>query len=371
MNIILITILFTRSFSLLFYFLSDRGSSSLWNNWFLNTFDHYQLGFLLLAASYFILNRKGYFLRAFGLGLIIDEANQVLNVLTLNAIPYQYNSPLDWLLTCFFLLIFFLLSVYKKKNTLGKIEYFKEGNITYQVSGRGRPVIFLHGYGLSPLSTRPIIQALSNNFLVIAPYLLNGWRASNVIDPSFFNKSVDYLAKFIDSLNEPKPIIIGASMSGFPATRLALKYPNKISGLVILNGLALPPGKETWQLVIDLLREFTKNFFTKNGPRLIGSMITDFLINVVFHPLALINQATYLTKVDTEQQLPQLNVKTLILWGKDDNILPPKIGERLNKLIKNSRFEIVEGNHTWSLFYPEVFADEIVSFSNSLIKRSS
>ncbi len=87
------------------YYASDSGKTALWDNWFLNTFDKYQLGFLLIVLSYFFQNTRS-LLFAIGTGLLLAEANQIFNVFSFGIVPYEFQSMLDWLCTLIASLIF-------------------------------------------------------------------------------------------------------------------------------------------------------------------------------------------------------------------------------------------------------------------------
>lgn len=98
-KIVIITTITARFSQLLLFYFSNGGKTSLWNNWFLNTFDHYQLGILLLIFSIFIKNSYKIIVMGIGIGLIIDETNSILNLISLGKIPYSFNSFSDLLMT--------------------------------------------------------------------------------------------------------------------------------------------------------------------------------------------------------------------------------------------------------------------------------
>lgn len=104
-----ITTIITRVLGLSFYYLSDYGKTSLWNNWFFNTFDHYQLGILILVVSHRTRSKLKHLLIGVGLGLLIDEAGQLVNIISLNKVTVEYNSITDWTMLLSSLFIFLLL----------------------------------------------------------------------------------------------------------------------------------------------------------------------------------------------------------------------------------------------------------------------
>ena len=52
---------------------------------------------------------------------------------------------------------------------------------------------------------------------------------------------------------------------------------------------------------------------------------------------------------DFTQKFAELQSKTLIFWGKNDEALPLYLGEKMKDLIKNSRFFAMQGNHFFFL----------------------
>jgi len=247
-------------------------------------------------------------------------------------------------------------------NIVGKKEFFQEGGFYYQISGHGKPLIFLHGYGVSPLSFAPIIRELSKKFLVIAPYMSSGWKKTNQEKILGFDGLVDLLAKLVDHLKFDKPLIVGYSMGSLPAIKFAIKYPKKTSSLVIADGLSIYPAKKLWQLAKDVLIELTKALFTLKGLKPVLSVYTDFVLNVLLHPLVVINQTRECLKAIPLGQLSSLSKETLILWGREDKILPIGLGQKLRKLLKNSTLKTVNDDHIWGLKNPKAFSQEIVDF---------
>lgn len=67
-----ITFLTSRSFQILFFRLTNQGQDNLYNNWFVNKFDHWQIGLMLIFISIFNSKYKLQLL-AIGLGLFIED----------------------------------------------------------------------------------------------------------------------------------------------------------------------------------------------------------------------------------------------------------------------------------------------------------
>jgi len=109
------------------------------------------------------------------------------------------------------------------------------------VGGKGQPLILLHGFDSSFLEFRRIYQSLKRNFQVIVPDLLGfGFSprfATNEYNPS---KIISYLIDILESLQITNNLkIIGASMGGATALRLAFEIPDSIEKIILLSPAGL------------------------------------------------------------------------------------------------------------------------------------
>ena len=257
---------------------------------------------------------------------------------------------------------------------IGKIrkkEFFPSGGFYYRVSGHGKPqpLLFLHGLGGSPYSFKAVIELLSRKFFVVAPYMSAKWEKYKIRDFSDSNFEIlaDFLARLIDELKIEKPIVVGYSMGGLLAVKLAVKYPEKIKGLVIVDGLVITPNKTLWQLARLFFGKTTKRIFTVKGFKTFIGKYLDFMKNISFHPLVFINQAIYCSKADEECRICNLDTRTLILWGDKDKLLPLELALKMKNIIKNSELEKVEGgDHLWGISNPEILFEKVAKFSEDL-----
>jgi len=109
------------------------------------------------------------------------------------------------------------------------------------IGGEGQPILLLHGFDSSFLEFRRIYKSLKRNFQVIIPDLLGfGFTprcASNEYNPS---KIILYLINILEALKIRNNLkIIGASMGGSTALKLASKIPNSIDKIILLSPAGL------------------------------------------------------------------------------------------------------------------------------------
>jgi len=109
------------------------------------------------------------------------------------------------------------------------------------MGGKGPPILLLHGFDSSFLEFRRIYQSLTRNFQVIIPDLLGfGFSprcATNEYNPS---KIISYLIDLLKTLQITKNLkIIGASMGGSTALKLAFEIPDSIEKIILLSPAGL------------------------------------------------------------------------------------------------------------------------------------
>ncbi|MBO8217450.1 alpha/beta fold hydrolase [Prochlorococcus marinus] len=109
------------------------------------------------------------------------------------------------------------------------------------MGGKGQPIILLHGFDSSFLEFRRIYQSLKKNFQVIVPDLLGfGFSprcATNEYNPS---KIISFLIDLLKTLQITKNIkVIGASMGGSAALKLAFEITDSIDKIILLSPAGL------------------------------------------------------------------------------------------------------------------------------------
>lgn len=115
--------------------------------------------------------------------------------------------------------------------------------------GQGFPVLCLHGHPGSKQCMRVFTDFLAQDFLTLAPDL-RGYGHSQV--RSAFTMS-DHLADIVACLDRQKIrrcLVLGWSLGGILALEMALRYPQRVSGLILVATAAFPRSNHppiSWQ----------------------------------------------------------------------------------------------------------------------------
>lgn len=105
----------------------------------------------------------------------------------------------------------------------------------YEIKGEGQPVIVLHGgFGNTELFM-PNVSELENNYKIIRVDLQGHGRTADIDRPISSHSMANDVAALIQQLNLGKTNIIGYSMGGSVALRLAIQHPELLNKVVIIS----------------------------------------------------------------------------------------------------------------------------------------
>ena len=109
------------------------------------------------------------------------------------------------------------------------------------IGGKGQPILLLHGFDSSFLEFRRIYQSLKRNFQVIIPDLLGfGFSPRCAVNEYNPSKIISYLVDLLKTLKIKENLkIIGASMGGSTALKLAFEIPNSVDKIILLSPAGL------------------------------------------------------------------------------------------------------------------------------------
>jgi pimeloyl-ACP methyl ester carboxylesterase len=106
--------------------------------------------------------------------------------------------------------------------------------IHYVEAGQGKAVLLIHGLGASTFSFRHTIPELAQRYRVIALDLKGfGYSARPQSDYSLTAQAA-LVRQVMDRLGVERAAVVGHSMGGAVAMRLALGYPERVSRLVLV-----------------------------------------------------------------------------------------------------------------------------------------
>lgn len=111
------------------------------------------------------------------------------------------------------------------------------GHITMEVEtlGAGKPIVLLHGLGLTHTIWQNIAGLYKEQAQFILPDLRGHGGSELGAGDGTIEQYADDLLELLDKLNLGKVVLGGHSMGGYVALAFADKYPERVAGLVMIE----------------------------------------------------------------------------------------------------------------------------------------
>jgi pimeloyl-ACP methyl ester carboxylesterase len=233
----------------------------------------------------------------------------------------------------------------------------------------GNPIVFLHGLFGTPEHWRSIMTPLADDYRVIAPQLpvdnqpqrrRNGIRTLDDL--------TEYVADLIFSMGLPPFVLCGNSLGGLVSIELCVRYPQHVTGLVLAGSAGLYERSLTQGVKPRPSREFVRAIASDifSDPEMITEAMVDEWYQAVLDRdyvrfLLRVSRATRNRRLNHE--LKQLQMPTLIVWGRDDKVTPPDVAEAFQRQITHSRLQYIEDcGHAPNLEQPVAFTKLLRDF---------
>ena len=300
----------------------------------------------------------------------------------------KYQSPMDpWP----------SLEKYSKEYTL------EEGDLTlfYFEAGKENPqdILLIHGLGDEADTWRHVFEPLAEKYHLLAVDLPGFGRSDKPnldYSPQFF---ISTLNNFIEELSINKPILMGSSLGAILSQGFALQFPEKVSGLILLDGGMIQ--KEPmldWSLIlmqIPLLGEWLYNRLRKDPDAAFDSIRNvyydldsmpekdrDFLYRRVnkrvwsdgqrrayFSTLRNLVDWVKRSQEGLEERLGRLDIPTLVILGEHDHLFPEENADAVIKAQINAEKVIIDGaGHLPQQETPQAVIDEVLGWLDFLLE---
>jgi pimeloyl-ACP methyl ester carboxylesterase len=122
-------------------------------------------------------------------------------------------------------------------------------HLNVYVQGQGFPILCLHGHPGTGSSLSVFTNHLSKRFQTIAPDL-RGYGKSQFNGNFEMRDHLNDLEALLDRFDIQKCLILGWSLGGILAMELALRFPERVTGLILVATAARPRGNHppvSWQ----------------------------------------------------------------------------------------------------------------------------
>lgn len=234
----------------------------------------------------------------------------------------------------------------------------EDGKFKFVEEGEGEVLMLLHGLFGAMSNFSPLIEYFKRTHKVVVPML-------PLLELDLLHTSVGglqkFVTKFIDHRGYNNIHLMGNSLGGHVALAYALKKPEKIRSLILTgsSGLFENGMGDTYPKRGDKEYIRNKTSLTFYDP----TLATDELVNEVFEitnnrlkVIKIIALAKSAIRNNLGDELHQIKIQTCLIWGNNDTITPPFVGEEFHKLMPNSELHFIDKcGHAPMMEVPESF----------------
>jgi len=210
-------------------------------------------------------------------------------------------------------------------------------------------LLMLHGFGSSLHTWQAWAEALSPPWRVLRVDLpgagLTGADPSGDYSDA---RALQLIGALLDERGIARVTVIGHSMGGRLAWRLAAEQPQRVDKLVLIAPVGLEPGpapevpagarllrrvlpRAVLQAGLESAwgdtRRLTADTVTRYHDLLLAPQVRDAILQRAHQPPA----------QDAPTQLPRVCAATLLLWGERDRLIPPARAQDLQRLLPHAR----------------------------------
>ncbi len=222
-----------------------------------------------------------------------------------------------------------------------------KGKIHYHVAGDGPPLLLLHGSGPGVsgwANFRGNLPVFSKTHTTYVPDL-PGYGKSYSPEDNPLMAGAPAVIDLLDALGIDEPLpILGNSMGGAVAGRLAAEHPERVSRLMTIGGLGLalfsPSPPEGIKLLVEFVEDPTRDRLIKWMESMCYNtdILTDEFVQMRWEaatdPVAaadikklynrplLAAMASKANAPRTIEMLTKIQAPTLLMFGRDDRVTP-------------------------------------------------
>lgn len=235
----------------------------------------------------------------------------------------------------------------------------EENGFRYIESGtQGETLLLLHGLFGALSNFQGIIDHFSDRYNVVVPLL-------PIYEMPIFQVSVmglvDFTTKFVEYKGYDKVHLLGNSLGGHVALLYAVAHPERIASVTLTGSSGLFESAFGTAFPKRGDYEYIKNKTAETfyDPAVASKELVDEVFDIVNDrnkAIRVVATAKSAVRHNLGDKLHNIKAPTLLIWGKQDAVTPPFVGEKFHELISDSRlFFLDECGHAPMMEKPDDF----------------
>jgi pimeloyl-ACP methyl ester carboxylesterase len=223
-----------------------------------------------------------------------------------------------------------------------------------KIAGNGPPVVFLHGAG--GLTWDPFLERLAEGHTVYAPE----HPGTSPGEPDSINPIdnlwdlVVYYYELFDKLGLKSPAIVGHSFGGMVAAELAATAPERVGKLILISPIGLwrdDAPVRNWMIITpatDLPKYLLADPTGPVARQVFGmpddpAQRTEMQIQLIWSMACTGKFVWPIPDKGLKKRIHRITAPSLIVWGKEDRLVPPIYANEFAERIPGSQVQMVDG----------------------------
>lgn len=255
--------------------------------------------------------------------------------------------------------------------------------LAYDDNGPGPVVVLLHGFPLDRTMWEAQQSTVGATYRLITPDLRGHGQSAAPEGIYTMDDMAEDVIELLNSLGLAEPLVVGGlSMGGYVALALAVRYPQRLRGLMLMDTRATADSAEAAQgreemaqrvLTANSAEPVVKAMLPKlfcqatrlNRPNVVARMEERMMRTP---PRAVAGALRGMAvRPDRTADLPRIHVPTLVMVGAEDAITPPAESRTMAQALPSARIvEIPDAGHLAPLENPAAANAAMLNFLDSL-----
>jgi 3-oxoadipate enol-lactonase len=229
-------------------------------------------------------------------------------------------------------------------------------SMAYEDTGRGHPILFVHGYPLGRRIFDAQLRGLLGLARVIVPDLRGHGDSSAPATGYSMRQYADDCLALLDARTVTEPVVlVGLSMGGYVGFELLRRHPERVAALVLLGSRASPDTPEqraARDADAELVRgEGVAPIVDKMLPRLLtpAGQKKPKVVELVRRTMEITSVAGVVgdlgamrDRPDSRPDLPGLGKPVLVIHGREDPLIPLAEAEAVAKAVPGGELRVID-----------------------------
>jgi pimeloyl-ACP methyl ester carboxylesterase len=251
------------------------------------------------------------------------------------------------------------------------------GAVASRTAGTGHLVMVLH-HEIGSLGWTPLCEAMSRSFTVSSLDLPGFGRSSRLDWARHPRDLATVLTLYLDKLGAESLTLVGLGFGGWVAAEMAVFNQRRLDSLVLVGAMGIQPveGEIMDQMLMSFDDYIRSGFSTTDAhANVFGSESTReqrAMWGAAREATARIAWKPYMFSHHLPELLPCVETPTLVVWGRNDHIVPLNCGELFAQALPNATLDVIEDcGHFVDLEHPRELSRRIEAFAGVAVAAHS